>query len=347
MSNGKLNIISKIFIGGLFVSIPVLTMAAMPVDIVIGNTTYHCTHNEIKVLGNGSSVIQLNADSCDLGGTPVVDTDGDGYSDTVELAEGTNPNDATDKPLDTDGDLQPNSTDLDDDNDGYTDAEEIAAGTDPLDSTSKPTSAPPPLPTSQGSLVHELDFVTKYNIQPAYTSKAGLLTAQIDNKDYYIVNPGLSSFTSLPSCVNGKSVQHECAPTGWTMGVDDNDVFALRYMTKSSYTTSKIKFYNAEISAGALMSANYKVTVSKVPGDMTVNNSYPGRCTFETVSSSGSLYITKPGTLPYVNYGIYCEIPAGEEFYVNVELLPSSYASCRVGLCGGMITGSGLQNPTY
>jgi len=45
---------------------------------------------------------------------------------------------------DTDGDGDPDVTDLDDDNDGYTDAEEVANGTDPKDANSKPTSTPQP-----------------------------------------------------------------------------------------------------------------------------------------------------------------------------------------------------------
>ena len=45
---------------------------------------------------------------------------------------------------DTDGDGDPDVTDLDDDNDGYTDVEEVANGTDPKDANSKPTSTPQP-----------------------------------------------------------------------------------------------------------------------------------------------------------------------------------------------------------
>ena len=45
---------------------------------------------------------------------------------------------------DTDGDGDPDITDLDDDNDGYTDVEEIANGTDPKDANSRPASAPQP-----------------------------------------------------------------------------------------------------------------------------------------------------------------------------------------------------------
>ena len=47
---------------------------------------------------------------------------------------------------DTDGDGDPDVTDLDDDNDGYTDAEEVAKGTDPKDPNSKPAITPVPTP---------------------------------------------------------------------------------------------------------------------------------------------------------------------------------------------------------
>ena len=48
---------------------------------------------------------------------------------------------------DTDGDGDPDVTDPDDDGDGYTDSEEVAKGTDPKDPTSKPTTPPTPQPT--------------------------------------------------------------------------------------------------------------------------------------------------------------------------------------------------------
>ena len=53
---------------------------------------------------------------------------------------------------DTDGDGDPDVTDLDDDNDGYTDTEEVANGTDPKDANSKPTSTPQPSTPSTPSV---------------------------------------------------------------------------------------------------------------------------------------------------------------------------------------------------
>jgi hypothetical protein len=49
------------------------------------------------------------------------DSDDDGYSDAIELSEGTDPFDADSKPNDFDNDFIPDSTDTDDDNDGTAD----------------------------------------------------------------------------------------------------------------------------------------------------------------------------------------------------------------------------------
>jgi len=103
-----------------------------------------------------------------------LDTDGDGFWDTEEVNCGSDPEDASDYPVDTDGDgrcdamdndddddgvvdndddfpLDPNEQtdtdndgvgdngDDDDDGDGWTDADENICGSDPLDSASRPT----------------------------------------------------------------------------------------------------------------------------------------------------------------------------------------------------------------
>jgi hypothetical protein len=64
------------------------------------------------------------------------DDDNDGFSDEIELQEGTDPKDPQDhpgiKPPDNDGDLIPDSKDVDDDNDGLSDEFELnELGTDP------------------------------------------------------------------------------------------------------------------------------------------------------------------------------------------------------------------------
>jgi hypothetical protein len=77
----------------------------------------------------------IPADSDGDGISDVVDTDIDGDGvDNGNDAFPRDPNEATD----TDGDNIGNNADTDDDNDGYTDTDEVAAGTDPLDASSVP-----------------------------------------------------------------------------------------------------------------------------------------------------------------------------------------------------------------
>ena len=64
----------------------------------------------------------------------VFDSDGDGWSDEAELQYGTNPNNASDYPKDTDHDGTPDVVDPDDDNDGLSDVIEDQLGSDPKNS---------------------------------------------------------------------------------------------------------------------------------------------------------------------------------------------------------------------
>jgi hypothetical protein len=66
------------------------------------------------------------------------DSDGDGYYDSEENAAGTDTNDPSSHPIDTDGDGTYDYQDTDDDGDGVTDSKEDQAGTDPKDKTSFP-----------------------------------------------------------------------------------------------------------------------------------------------------------------------------------------------------------------
>ena len=66
----------------------------------------------------------LDTDGDNIGNNTDTDDDGDGYSDSVELDEGSDPLDYSSIPTDFDGDLIPNSTDIDDDNDGVNDDED-------------------------------------------------------------------------------------------------------------------------------------------------------------------------------------------------------------------------------
>ena len=108
-----------------------------------------------------------------IGNNADLDDDNDGYSDVVEVTEGSNPLDPLDKPDDLDNDFIPdssdndidgdgvnntddafprdadettdtdhdgigNNADLDDDNDGYSDVVEVTEGSNPLDPLDKP-----------------------------------------------------------------------------------------------------------------------------------------------------------------------------------------------------------------
>lgn len=65
----------------------------------------------------------------------IADTDGDGWSDEAEEYYGTDPNNSSSFPIDTDKDGIPDNWDSDDDNDGLTDSEEETIGTNPTNSS--------------------------------------------------------------------------------------------------------------------------------------------------------------------------------------------------------------------
>ena len=64
-----------------------------------------------------------DTDADGIGNNQDLDDDNDGYSDAIENGEGTDPLDASDRPLDDDNDGIPNSQDSDANGDGFTDEE--------------------------------------------------------------------------------------------------------------------------------------------------------------------------------------------------------------------------------
>ncbi|KYK27977.1 hypothetical protein AYK20_07615 [Thermoplasmatales archaeon SG8-52-1] len=70
--------------------------------------------------------------------TSIIDTDGDGWSDSEEKLYGTDPDNPINYPEDTDKDHVPNQIDTDDDNDGYSDEMELSYATNTLDVNDHP-----------------------------------------------------------------------------------------------------------------------------------------------------------------------------------------------------------------
>ena len=66
-----------------------------------------------------------DSDGDGIGDNADTDDDNDNWSDTIEIACGTNPRDSADKPIDSDNDGDPDCLDPDDDNDGYLDTEDL------------------------------------------------------------------------------------------------------------------------------------------------------------------------------------------------------------------------------
>jgi parallel beta-helix repeat protein len=98
---------------------------------------YYYKVSGVNAIGEGSLSSEVSAKpwkDSDDDGTPDsedYDDDGDGYNDTIEIAEDTDPLNPESKPLDNDGDFIPDSTDPDDNNDGVIDENDYY----PFDST--------------------------------------------------------------------------------------------------------------------------------------------------------------------------------------------------------------------
>ncbi|KYK21624.1 hypothetical protein AYK24_08825 [Thermoplasmatales archaeon SG8-52-4] len=103
-----------------------------------------------KVLSDGVHTFYVRAESIDNKSsnyssitftidTSIIDNDGDGWSDSEEKLYGTDPDNPSNYPEDTDNDHIPNSIDTDDDNDGYSDEMEVSYKTNKLDINNYPT----------------------------------------------------------------------------------------------------------------------------------------------------------------------------------------------------------------
>ncbi|RLF39754.1 MAG: hypothetical protein DRN12_06520 [Thermoplasmata archaeon] len=86
-------------------------------------------YNVTLTVKDDDNLINTSKTTADI----ALDTDGDGWSDTEEETYGTNANDSSDSPVDTDGDRIPDNYDDNDDNDGLSDAIEEILGSNPKD----------------------------------------------------------------------------------------------------------------------------------------------------------------------------------------------------------------------
>lgn len=329
----KLNIKKTLLASSILVS-PLILIAA-PVDITANGKTFHCESKGMRMDSSGKLFLMLSDLSCIKTGSkePDFDNDGipdstdddddnDGYNDVDELKAESDPFNKLKTPVDHDGDNIPDSTDPDDDNDGDPDTTDPY----PYDPTRKSAS------TTSVSLEREGDIVDKFNnYYVPYADKKALKPKELKNgKKVYIVNPGYGA-TVLPACVNGKQPIYDCAPSGWTMGIRKNEIYAIRQMTKKNYLKgSSVSVTTNQFGRGLTKAANYVINIAKKPGDM-VSKDFEGRCKLSTFNSNGSLYLADPKNKKLIRKGYYCEIEDGKAFYVNVELQPKSYDYCAEG----------------
>ncbi len=201
-------------------------------------------------------------------------------------------------------------------------------------------------PVNATGLEREDDIEEKFNTYyPSYNNKAQLNPKTLPNdKKLYIVNPGFSA-TSIPSCVNGKAMENDCSPTGWTMGMKSQEIYALRQMTQENYSVASIVFRGNLFANGWTVNGKYKVNIAKRAGDMT-SNDYQGRCKLSTHGPGGDLYIASPEG-DFAKYSYYCKIPVNEAFYLNIELDPSAYDWCdkEGNTCSDYIYPQNLKYP--
>ena len=109
----------------------ILTSSVIVSDNIVAETagTYKITYSVTDSAQNTVRVTRLVVLKANMDN----DSDGDGYHDTADVF----PDDSSEW-YDTDSDGIGNNADIDDDNDGYSDSDELADGTDPLDANSVP-----------------------------------------------------------------------------------------------------------------------------------------------------------------------------------------------------------------
>jgi len=157
--------------------------------------------------------------------TSIIDSDGDGWSDSEEQLYGTDPKNPSNYPEDTDNDHIPNSVDIDDDNDGYSDEMEISYGTNSLNINEYPTDT-------------DKDGV------PNYDSPDNKFIGDTDDD-----NDGLTDDIEAilgSSSVNEKDVKriYINGQSYYLVDASQNDIFDILYNPISKTTTGLEKQYN-------------------------------------------------------------------------------------------------------
>jgi hypothetical protein len=121
----------------------------------------------VEILSDGVHTFYVRAESIDNKtsnfssltftiDTSIIDSDGDGWSDSEEELYGSDPENPQNYPEDTDNDHIPNTVDTDDDNDGYSDDMENSYGTSSVDINSYPTD------TDMDGIPNDDSFDNKY-----------------------------------------------------------------------------------------------------------------------------------------------------------------------------------------
>jgi hypothetical protein len=158
--------------------------------------------------------------------TTIIDTDGDGWSDSEEQLYSSDPENPENYPEDTDNDHLPNSIDTDDDNDGYSDDMESSYGTSSININEYPTD------TDKDGIPNEDSFDSKY-------------TGDTDDDNDGITDSDEKTLGSSP--VNGLDVNRIFinGQSYYLVDASQNDVYDILYNPASKSTTGVEKQDNS------------------------------------------------------------------------------------------------------
>ncbi len=173
-----------------------------------------------------------------------------------------------------------------------------------------------------------------------FASKKDLEPQILENgKKLYIVNQW-GGDTSVPNCVNGKSVSQDCAPSGWNSWITKNEIYSIRLKTDNNSKFAGIRARTNTFSWWKTREGKYRYVLSNKPGDMG-KSPFNGKCIFDKSKGSKEL---NPSFL--INDNIVgthvCNIPNDTIFYLNMELLEESNDFCEKWKCDSYLLMNGL-----